>query len=316
MGPWVGRMGAAVDRAVGAEPAWIEAVMRLEGAFAPSTLRHYISAFATFERWCKAHGRQSLPATPQTVADHVSDMFPSRSVRTVAQRIHMIRRVHALVGARDPTHNETVRLAYLRGRRAHGRPPRQAFGMNAGLRDRLVGACGEDLLGLRDRALLRVGYDTLCRCSELVALRAEDLTVQPDGTGRILVRREKMEAGRAAEAAFVSRGTLAHVEAWLAASGIRSGRLLRPVCGRRVMDRELQRESVHIRLRTLGARAGLAPEIVCRLSPHSMRVGAAQDLALAGRTLLEIMRAGRWRDVSVAADYIRNVPVNVWAEDR
>lgn len=42
-------------------------------------------------------------------------------------------------------------------------------------------------------------------------------------------------------------------------------------------------------------------------------MGAAQDLVSQGRTLLEIMLAGRWRDVSSVADYVRDAQVNVWA---
>jgi site-specific recombinase XerD len=47
-----------------------------------------------------------------------------------------------------------------------------------------------DLMGLRDRVLLSVGFDTLCRRSELVAIR-QDLTRNGNGTYSVLVRRAK-----------------------------------------------------------------------------------------------------------------------------
>ena len=49
-----------------------------------------------------------------------------------------------------------------------------------------------------------------------------------------------------------------------------------------------------------------------RSSGHSMRVGAAQDLMAAGRSLLQIMSAGGWTSVNVVGRYVRDADVNVW----
>jgi hypothetical protein len=47
--------------------------------------------------------------------------------------------------------------------------------------------------------------------------------------------------------------------------------------------------------------AGLDGSVVAKLSGHSMRVGAAQDMAAAGIDLGAIMHAGGWKtSVSVA----------------
>ena len=51
----------------------------------------------------------------------------------------------------------------------------QAQGIRADLLERLLAGTEADILGLRDRALLQVAYDTLSRRSELVALRIEDI---------------------------------------------------------------------------------------------------------------------------------------------
>lgn len=81
----------------------------------------------------------------------------------------------------DPTDDEIVVLALRRGRRS--KPGRQASstGLASPARERLVSACGKDLTGLRNAAMLSIGYDTLCRRSELVALRAEDIEPRPSG---------------------------------------------------------------------------------------------------------------------------------------
>jgi integrase len=46
----------------------------------------------------------------------------------------------------------------------------------------------------RERALLCVGYETLTRRSELVALQIRDIDFHPDGTGLALIRRGKTDA--------------------------------------------------------------------------------------------------------------------------
>ena len=60
------------------------------------------------------------------------------------------------------------------------------------------------------------------------------------------------------------------------------------------------------------ARAGLDPADVAKVSGHSLRVGAAQQLAMNGVQLLPIMRAGGRRRTNIVARHIENVDVNVW----
>ena len=70
------------------------------------------------------------------------------------------------------------------------------------------------------------------------------------------------------------------------------------------------------RLRDVATEAGMPRAAVHAISGHSLRVGAVQDLAADGRSLLEIMCAGRWKNVEVLARYARKATVNVWADPR
>ena len=49
--------------------------------------------------------------------------------------------------------------------------------------------------------------------------------------------------------------------------------------------------------------------LVGRYATHSMRIGAAQDLAMAGFGLSMIMQAGRWVSPSQVKYYIREITV-------
>jgi hypothetical protein len=53
-------------------------------------------------------------------------------------------------------------------------------------------------------------------------------------------------------------------------------------------------------------RAGLDPAVAADLSGHSMRIGAAQDMMLAGFDSLAIMQAGGWKSANVVLRYVEN----------
>jgi len=50
-----------------------------------STRRNYRAGFAEFASWCQANGRESLPATPGTVADYLSALAErgAKAVNTI-----------------------------------------------------------------------------------------------------------------------------------------------------------------------------------------------------------------------------------------
>jgi integrase/recombinase XerD len=199
-------------------------------------------------------------------------------------------------------------------RKANPHRSRQARALTHALRDQLLATCPNDLFGLRDRALIQVGYDTLCRRSELVQLRAEDLERLGDGTAKILIRKSKTDPFGRGQFAYLSQGGVTALEAWLARSGVTSGPIFRGIWGRKVGKQALHPRTVN-RILTLAAEsAGLPEPIVRRLTAHSLRVGAAQDLAVQGRSLIEIMRAGRWASTDVVSHYVRNADVNVWSQ--
>jgi integrase/recombinase XerD len=304
---------AAPQAQLSGDEPWLAAVERLRGAYAEKSLAETVRYFRFFEAWCAENRAHALPASPQTVAAYVDVLFGRYRHRTIEGRLRVIRRVHELMGLSEPTQSLPVRLAYRRGRRLHPGRARQAIGLTLTLRDRLLAVCGDDLLGVRDRAIIMLGYDTLCRRSELVALRLEDLRRLPDGSGRILVRRSKSDPFGHGYAAYVSQRGMQAVAEWTQAAGISRGPIVRPVFKTVAGEGPVDPRLVNRRLVALAVAAGLDPRIVARLTSHSLRVGAAQDLATAGRSLIEIMRAGRWRALDSVADYVREAPVNVWS---
>jgi site-specific recombinase XerD len=111
---------------------------------------------------------------------------------TIARRLAAIRYAHKLAGHASPTASEAVK-ATLRGikRTSRGAPNRKAPA-TADKINAMAAATGDGCRGLRDRALLLLGFAGAFRRSELVALDAGDLQFC-DGGLRIRIRRSKTD---------------------------------------------------------------------------------------------------------------------------
>jgi integrase len=259
-----------------------------------------------FEDWCRKACQQTLPAEPQTVAAFIAHEAQSCSAATLKRRLAGIRKVHRLLRMENPVIDEEVVIAMRRALRAKRARPQQALGLTSDLRDQLIASCPNTLAGKRDRAMIALGYDTLCRRAELVGLRAEDLTPSSLGSARILIRRSKNDPYGEGRLGYVSPDSLKLVHAWLRAAGFDSGYIFRAVRGDRAGNRALHPYTVNRILKQTARAAGLSDKAIAHLSGHSMRVGAAQDMIVSGLGVLPIMQAGGWKTMNVVGRYVEN----------
>ena len=290
------------------ETHWKVKLSDLVGAYSENTIRAYSADFITFQVWCAKAVQTALPASPETIALYVEGLARGGSAPATIQRAVVgIGRIHRLTGHENPTSSDAVALALKRMLRARGRRQKQAAGLTALLRDRLLAACSDDLRGLRDRALLSIGYDTLCRRSELVALRAEDIESLPGGDGSILIRRSKTDQAGEGRLGYLSEESMLLTRRWMAAAKIRSGPLFRAVHSLAVDEHSLHPYAVNRILKALASRAGVDAATTRRLSGHSMRVGAALDMVENGIDLVPIMHAGGWKSPGMVLRYTQQI---------
>ena len=92
-----------------------------------------------------------------------------------------------------------------------------------------LAACGGDLQGLRDAALLSSGYDAGLRVSELVAIEETHIDPHDDGSALLFIPSSKTDQEGQGAWAWLSPDTMRRVGAWLEASEIRSGPIFRRV---------------------------------------------------------------------------------------
>ena len=119
---------------------------------------------------------------------------------------------------------------------------------------RLLDACDDSPLGLRDRALLLVLLDPGARCSEVVKLDMSDLNVE---ARRLRIRFGKGNKQRVVPVAGRCQGALL---SYLAVRGQQPGPLFVAATGHRQLteDTPLQANGLKQVLRRLGRRAGVA----------------------------------------------------------
>lgn len=284
---------------------WRAVLASLHGAYSPNTIRAYEADFAVFEAWCQSVALKPMPARPSTLAWFIEVDAQKASPATLSRRLSGIRKVHRLFRLENPTDDEEVRTAMRRALRSKLRRPRQAMGLTRDLREELIKACPDSLHGKRDRALIALGYDTLCRRAELVGLRVEDLSTDRRNPGAtILIRRAKNDVFGNGRFGYVSADALALIQSWLDAAKISEGWIFRAVRGDRVGKDALNPYTVSRILKVRAEAAGLPAEIVDGLTGHSMRVGAAQDMVTSGLDILPIMQAGGWKTMQVVSRYV------------
>jgi integrase/recombinase XerD len=145
----------------------------------------------------------------------------------------------------------------------------------------------------------------MCRRDELVSLLAEDISASSHGSASILIGRSKTDETGEGAAPYLSPLTMQLVSVWLKESGIKKGPIFVRVLGPSGVGTSLTPQNVMTILRKVGQWIGLDKEEWEKISGHSARVGAAQDLLALNMDLPSVMQAGRWTDTRMPMRYGR-----------
>ena len=272
------------------------------GTRSDNTERAARADLAIYWAWCAERGVAALPASAEVVAEFIDAMAQVRAAATVRRYVSSITAAHRTLGLERTMKSEPVQRALKRMHRRKGRRQEQARGLTWSLRKRLLDAAGNALIDARNRALLAVGYDTLLRRGELVALQVSDIVEEVDGAATVLVRRSKTDPEGEGAMAYVARDSMTLVHEWLERSGISQGRVFRSL-SRGVVGEGLEAGQVSRIFKRMAREADLPAEVVERISGHSVRVGAAQDMVAEGIGMASILHAGRWKSTAMVHRY-------------
>ena len=275
---------------------------------ATNTRRAYAADWRTFASWCEVAGLNALPAQPVTFGLYVAHLVEQgRKASTVTRAAAAIAAAHKVAGLASPTTDPAARAVLQGTRRALGTRPAQKAPARVEELRALVGTLDSSVTGLRDRALLVVGFAGAFRRSELAALDVSDVAVTRDGLV-VTVRHSKTDQGGAGQEVALPFGSdpmtcpVRTLRAWLDAAHITTGPVFRNVNRHGHIGDSLTGAAVALVVKRAAGAAGLDAS---RFAGHSLRAGLLTSAAEAGKPLDVIMRQSRHRSHSVALGYIR-----------
>jgi len=279
-----------------------------EGAYSANTLRAQKADGAIFQAFCEGRGERYLPAGPRTIRAFIDDRVKAgKKPATVKRYVATIARVHIAAGLLNPCSSETVRLGLKKMGRETSARQDQAHPLGWKDVKEFIESAGEGLRADRERAMLCVAYETLARRGELVGLEVPDIDFHPDGTGQALIRRGKNDAEGQGRVAYLSRETVRWLNVWLEHAEITEGAVFRRLIGRGQVGGSLNPGSVAPIFKRVAQWIGMPARIVDRVSGHSARVGAAQDLAELDIDLAAITQAGGWKSPRMPLQYAEKI---------
>ncbi len=274
----------------------------------PSTRRAYRSDFSAFRRWCETRKLSALPASPTSLATFLaSEAKRGVMASTIERRIAGIRYAHLLAGHEPPGQLEIVK-ATMRGiRRTLGTAPNRKEPITAEYMHAMVKLAPNSLIGLRDRALLLLGFAGAFRRSELVGLDVGDLNWKKAGL-RVRIRQSKTDQEQHGQNVAIVPGKTAcpirALKTWLALAKITSGPVFRPISkGGRISARRLSDRSVAEVVKAHAERIGLDPSSV---SAHSLRAGFLTSAAQSGASVFKLMDVSRHKSIETLSIYVRD----------
>jgi len=286
---------------------------KLEGAYASNTLKSYYADTNAFVDWCFLKNIEPFPLTSGGVREYIETMAVNYSYSSIRRRLSCLRRINKLLGYQDNTQTEEIYLTIRRLKRSKCLEQQQAVGINYVLLVKMIDAQPDTLAGIRNKALLSLGYDFLARRSELVALRTIDLEFTRDGALKGMIRKSKTDQYGRGRLVFGSERSAKLLRGWFRKKpkeveavfcAINHGVCIdRPICDRNV--NEIIKKSV-VKVKRYERPSDL------EVSGHSLRVGAAQDLLIKGYDLAAIMRAGGWSNAETVSRYLRFSQHNIW----
>mgnify|MGYP002628308855 FL=1 len=145
-------------------------------AASDNTLKAYAKDWAHFARWCRMKGAEPLPPLPEMIGLYLADLAsgsgpsPALSVSTIERRLSGLAWNYAQRGFALDRKNRHIATVLAGIKRRHARPPVQKEAILAEDILAMVATLPFDLRGLRDRAILLLGYTGGLRRSEIVSL--------------------------------------------------------------------------------------------------------------------------------------------------
>ena len=266
---------------------------------AENTNKAYAADWKHFARWCRLKGAEPLPPSSEMIGLYLADLAaptngsPTLSVSTIERRLSGLAWNYAQRGFTLDRKNRHIASVLAGIKRKHARPPVQKEAIQAEDILAMVATLSYDLRGLRDRAILLLGYAGGLRRSEIVSLDVhKDDT--PDSGGWIEIMEKgallTLNAKTGWREVEIGRGSkdqtcpVHAIEQWLHFAKINFGPVFVGTSrdGKRASENRLNDKHVARLIKRTVLDAGIRSELtekerLALFSGHSLRAGLASS---------------------------------------
>jgi integrase len=274
-----------------------------------NTKRAYKADWKDFAIFCERRRLSVLPARPEYVCAYLAARQRTLKRTTLRRRLTVIGIVHRMRGHPNPIEDSRVRQTW-RGilRSKSNVEDRKAPLLLKDLK-LIVAALPETLAGIRDNALILLGFAGAFRRSELVALNVSNVELTDDGLVVYIPRSktDQVRAGRKVGIPYGENPLTCPVKGlcrWLDTAEISEGAVFRKVNrhgeieGKRLCD-----ASVALIVKRAFKLIGKMPQ---RFSGHSLRAGLVTQAAIMGASERSIQNQTGHRSLKMLRTYIRD----------
>lgn len=274
----------------------------LLAALSSNTQKAYHSDVQHFTRW-----GGKIPASAKQVAQYLAHYANALSVATLTRRVTAIHQAHQHQGVASPIHAALVKETLQGIRRVHGCAQRRVLPLLPTELNTWVNT-QKGVRGMRDKALLLVGFAGAFRRSELVNIQYQDVRFVKQGIVIRLPRSKTDPAGVGRDVAipFASKPNSCAVRAlrtWLSVAAVSHGMVFRRVNRYgQVLAQGLTSQSVALVVKRCVTELGLNPE---DYAGHSLRAGLVTSAALAGVDVWKIRKQTGHQSDAMLQRYIR-----------
>jgi len=267
-----------------------QAKIYAEAAKAPATRKAYASDMSDYGSFCARIGQPVFAPGGEVLALYIADLARrGKKPSTIGRRVAAIATEYHSAGYRDsPASSFLVREVMTGMKRTLGTAQDRKSPLMPDDVARIVAACPERLIGLRDASVVLLGFSLGARRAALADLEVRDLELTDLGL-LVTIRRDKEDQeqhGRKVPVALSAHPETCPIRslaAWLEAANIRKGPLFRAVDRHgNVSSRALEPGSIARILKKAARRSGMSVAEVAKLGGHSLRAGMATSAAAFG----------------------------------
>ena len=302
-------------------------------ALSENTLKAYTKDWAHFARWCRMKGTDPLPSSPEMICLYLDDLAAGAgssselSASSIERRLSGLAWSFAQRGFHLERTDRHIATALAEIKRKSVRPPDQKTSLLTDNILAMVSTLPFDLRGLRDRAILLIGFAGGLRRSEIVSLDVQ-LDATRDLGNRIQIFDEGVLLILHAKSGWyeveIARGSSEQtcpvhaLEQWLHFAKISVGPLFVGISrdGKRALETRLNDKHVARLIKQTVLDAGLRSELpekerLALFSGHSLRTGFASSVSVDGHNVRKKIKYGSYEEPQHSRPHRERFRVNL-----